>query len=85
MLEVTRDDNLEWIRGDLFVDPPHRRHGHGSALLHELETCARGLGHNTLMINVIAGANEIGSGPNRSFATSHGYRIAEENIRRDLT
>ncbi len=83
-LEVTRSDNLHWVRGDLFVDPAHRRQGHGSTLLHELERCARDLDRSTLLINVIEGAHEIGSGPNRPFATSHGYRIAEENVRRDL-
>src|ERR1700722_16892317 len=29
-LEVSRADNLDWIRGKLYVDPPHRREGHGS-------------------------------------------------------
>ena len=83
-LEVTRDDNLAFIEGNLFVDPTQRRLGHGSALLAELERCARELGRPTLLIFVIEGSREIGAGPNRSFAAHHGYRVGEENVRRDL-
>ncbi len=83
-LEVTRDDNLAFIEGNLFVDPTERRRGYGSALLAELERCARELGRPTLLIFVIEGSREIGTGPNRSFAARHGYRVGEENVRRDL-
>jgi GNAT superfamily N-acetyltransferase len=83
-LEVTRDDNLAFIEGSLFVDPSERRHGYGSALLGELETAARQLERPTLIIFVIEGSLEIGTGPNRGFATRHAYRVAEENVRRDL-
>jgi hypothetical protein len=83
-LEVTRDDNLHWIRGDLFVDPSHRHRGYGTAVLGELESRARELQRATLVINVIEGAHEIGSGPNRPFAIDRGYRVGEENVRRDL-
>jgi GNAT superfamily N-acetyltransferase len=83
-LDVTRDDNLAFIEGNVFVDPTERRHGHGSALLAELEHCARELSRPTLVIFVIEGSHEIGTGPNRAFAARHGYRVAEENVRRDL-
>jgi GNAT superfamily N-acetyltransferase len=83
-LEVTRDDNLAFIEGNLFVEPTERRRGYGSALLAELERCARELGRPTLLIFVIEGSREIGTGPNRSFASHHGYRVGEENVRRDL-
>jgi GNAT superfamily N-acetyltransferase len=83
-LEVTRDDNLAFIEGNLFVDPTERRHGYGSTLLSELERCARELRRPTLVVFVVEGSREIGTGPNRAFATRHGYRIAEENVRRDL-
>ena len=83
-LEVTRDDNLSFIEGNLFVDPAQRRRGYGSALLKELETAASELDRPTLVIFVIEGSREIGSGPNRAFAARHGYRVAEENVRRDL-
>ncbi len=53
-------------------------------LLAELEACARELQRPTLVIFVIEGSREIGTGPNRSFAARHGYRVAEENVRRDL-
>jgi GNAT superfamily N-acetyltransferase len=83
-LEVTRDDNLGFIEGNLWVDPTERRRGHGAALLTELENCARELGRPTLVIFVIEGSGEIGTGANRTFAAHHGYRVAEENVRRDL-
>jgi GNAT superfamily N-acetyltransferase len=83
-LEVTRDDNLAFIEGNLFVDPAERRRGYGSALLEELESAARALGRPTLLLFVIEGSREIGTGPNRAFALRHGYRVAEENVRRDL-
>src|SRR6202451_1917508 len=83
-LEVTRDDHLAFIEGNLFVDPAERRRGYGSALLRELESAARDLGRPTLVIFVIEGSREIGTGPKRAFALRHGYRVAEENVRRDL-
>jgi RimJ/RimL family protein N-acetyltransferase len=83
-LEVTRDDNLAFIEGSLFVDPTERRQGYGSATLAELEACARELRRPTLVVFVIEGSGEIGVGPNRSFAAHHDYRVAEENVRRDL-
>jgi len=48
-LEVTRKDNLSWIRGDLFVDPVERRKGHGTTLLGHLEETARQLGRSSLL------------------------------------
>ncbi len=83
-LELTRDDNLSFIEASLYVDPGERRRGHGSALLAKLEASAVALGRRTLVIYVIEGAHEIGTGPNRHFALHHDYRIAEENVRRDL-
>jgi GNAT superfamily N-acetyltransferase len=83
-LEVTRDDNLAFIEGSLFVDPQERRQGHGAALLALLEEEARQLGRPALILFVIEGAGEIGAGPNRNFAARRGYRVAEENVRRDL-
>ncbi len=84
-LEVTREDNLAFLEGSLFVDPTERRRGYGSATLAELEACARELERPTLVVFVIEGSGEIGTGPNRYFAPLHGYRVAEENVRRDLT
>ena len=83
-LEVTRDDNLAFIEGNLFVDPSERRRGYGSELLQRLEAAACELDRPTLVIFVIEGSREIGTGPNRTFALRHGYRVAEENVRRDL-
>ncbi len=84
-LEVTRKDNLSWIRGDLFVDPVERRKGHGTTLLGHLEETARQLGRSSLLFWVVEDAAERGRGPNRSFASRHGYDVIEENIERLLT
>jgi GNAT superfamily N-acetyltransferase len=83
-LEVTREDNLSFIEGNLFVDPSQRRRGYGSAALTELEACARELVRPMLVVFVMEGSREIGAGPNRAFATHHGYRVAEEHVRRDI-
>jgi GNAT superfamily N-acetyltransferase len=83
-LDVTRDDNLAFIEGNLYVDPTERRKGYGSALLAELERCARELDRPTLLIFVIEGSREMGTAPNRAFAARHGYRVGEQNVRRDL-
>jgi GNAT superfamily N-acetyltransferase len=84
-LEVSREDNLLWIRGDLFVDPPERRQGFGSTLLEHLETTARELGRSSLLFWVVEDASERGRGANRFFAPRHGYDVVEESVQRDLT
>jgi GNAT superfamily N-acetyltransferase len=84
-LEVTQVDNLHWIRGDLFVDPSERRKGYGSTLLTHLEAAARNHNRQSILFWVIEGGDEVGQGPNRAFASRHGYDVVEENIRRDLT
>jgi GNAT superfamily N-acetyltransferase len=83
-LEVSRVDNLEWIRGDLFVDPAHRRQGHGSAALAKLEDRAGALGRRTLIVNANEDEGDLGKGPSRRFAPRHGYHVIEENVIRDL-
>ncbi|MGC2486420.1 MAG: GNAT family N-acetyltransferase [Acidimicrobiales bacterium] len=83
-LEVTRVDNLEWIRGELFVDPLRRRQGHGSAALAHLEERARELGRRTLLFNVDEDELDRGAGPSRGFAPRYGYWVVEENVVREL-
>jgi GNAT superfamily N-acetyltransferase len=83
-LEVSRTDNLDWIRGDLFVDPARRREGHGSAALAHLEDRSREMGRRTLLFWVMEGIDERGSGANRAFAPQHGYSVIEENVEREL-
>jgi GNAT superfamily N-acetyltransferase len=84
-LEVSRVDNLEWIRGELIVDLDHRRQGHGSATLAHLEDRARDLARRTLLFNVDEDERDLGAGPSRHFAPRHGYRVIEENVVRELT
>jgi GNAT superfamily N-acetyltransferase len=83
-LEVSRDDNLNWIRGELFVDPTHRRQGHGSRALAHLEQRARELGRHALLFWVMEGVDERGSGANRRFAPTNGYSVVEEHVEREL-
>jgi len=84
-LEVTRTDNLEWIRANLFVDPRQRRQGHGSATLAHLEDRARALGRRTLIFNVREDERDLYAGPSRHFAPLHAYHVAEENVVRELS
>jgi GNAT superfamily N-acetyltransferase len=84
VLEVTRDDNLAWICGDLFVDPLKRRRGYGSIALKHLEATASHLGRSTLVSWVVEDGPETGRGPNRTFAPRHGYEVFEENIIREI-
>jgi len=83
-LEVSREDNLHWMRGDLFVDPPERRRGFGSDLLTHLERTARAMNRGALLFWVPEDATERGAGPSRGFAPRHGYDVVEENVQRDL-
>jgi GNAT superfamily N-acetyltransferase len=84
-LEVTREDNLSWIRGDLFVDPVERRKGYGSTLLGHLEKTARQLERSSMLFWVVEDASESGRGPNRDFAPRHGYDVVDESIERVLS
>jgi GNAT superfamily N-acetyltransferase len=83
-LEVSRSDNLDWIRGELWVDPISRRQGHGARALAHLEDRSRELGRRALLFWVMEGVHERGSAPNRSFAPKHGYAVVEENVEREL-
>jgi GNAT superfamily N-acetyltransferase len=83
-LEITRDDNLDWIRGELFVDPEQLRQGHGSAMLAHLEAAARDLDRQTILFWVIEDHHEMGRAANRPFAQRHGYQLLDEMIRRQI-
>lgn len=83
-LEVSRADNLDWIRGELFVDPTRRRAGHGTRVLAHLEARSRELERHALLFWVMGGVHERGSGANRAFAPVRGYAVVEENVEREL-
>jgi GNAT superfamily N-acetyltransferase len=83
-LELSPEDNVEWIRGELFVDPQRRRKSYGSTMLAHLEATAQSLGRSSLLFWVVEDTWEHGSGPNRSFAPLHSYKAIEENIVREL-
>jgi GNAT superfamily N-acetyltransferase len=84
-LEVTREENLAWIRADLFVDPRQLRQGYGSTMLAYLEASARELGRTSVLFWVVEDAPERGHGSSRGFAPRHGYEVVEENIIREMT
>ena len=71
-LEVTRDDNLHWVRAELHVDPTLRRRGFGSSALRHLERYAKDLDRSCLVVTAIEGSREVGRGSNRGFAPRHG-------------
>jgi GNAT superfamily N-acetyltransferase len=83
-LEVSRLDNLAWIRAELFVDPRCRRRGYGAAALTHLEARARELGRGSILFWVVESPEESGVGACRTFAPRHGYEVVEENIVRHL-
>jgi GNAT superfamily N-acetyltransferase len=83
-LEYSRADNLDWIGGDLFVEPRERRKGYGSALLARLEELARLDHRRSLLFWVTEPEHEHRRGTSRFFAPHHGYEVVEENIQRDL-
>jgi GNAT superfamily N-acetyltransferase len=80
VLEISSLDNLDWIRGELFVDPSHRHHGYGSLALRRLEKRARALRRQSLLFWVVEAPEEHGAGPNRRFCPRHGYEVIEENV-----
>ena len=83
-VEISRDDNLHSLHGDLFVEPTLTGRGFGSTLLTFVEEYGRSLGRTELLFFVIEGADEIGSAPNRFFAPLRGYELSDEMARRDL-
>ncbi len=83
-VEVTRDDNLHWLRGEIHVDPRERRRGYGTLFLAMVEDYARGLDRRHLVLGVMEGPDEVGRAPNRYFAPKMGYRIADEGVRREI-
>lgn len=83
-LEVSRVDNLRWMRGELFVDPSERRQGYGTQALKILESLARDFGRESLSFWVIEGASEVGASPSHAFSSATGYSLMEQNIRRDI-
>ena len=84
-LEISRDDNLHSLHGDLFVEPALTGRGFGSTLLAFVEQYGRTLGRIELLFFVIEGAEEMGAAPNRFFAPRRGYELTDEMARRDLS
>jgi RimJ/RimL family protein N-acetyltransferase len=78
--EITRLDNLTWARGELHVDPDHRRRGHGTAALASLEAYVAALGRRELVIMSEEGPAGRPLSASRAFASARGYELAEEMV-----
>jgi GNAT superfamily N-acetyltransferase len=76
LLNVPLDDNLTVAYADLMVPPGHRRRGHGTTLLHELERRARDAGRERLLTEVYVPPGGEEGNPDLAFAGSRGYAVA---------
>jgi GNAT superfamily N-acetyltransferase len=83
-LWLRRGPNAHIGRADLQVSPDQRRRGYGGAALVELENHARARGVTELMIMARERADNLRSGPSRTFAPTHGYELNDEDVRREL-
>ena len=85
-LELPMLDNTGYANLDVLTDPEHRRRGHGSAMLTELERCADAAGRTVLDGELQYPLHEAADGdwPGIAFARSHGYRFVQEEIQRTL-
>jgi GNAT superfamily N-acetyltransferase len=84
-VEEIRDPARRSTRAELLVDPSYRRLGYGKTALSDLEEFARSLGRRELIVNAEEGAHEVGTGPSRHFAPTHGYVIGDEGAQRLLS
>jgi GNAT superfamily N-acetyltransferase len=72
-------DNLELAQVLLWVDPQHRRRGHGTQALAQVEDHARTRGRRILRVQLRMGEGLEG---NRRFAERHGYTLDMTEIER---
>ena len=72
-LEMPQKDNLDLGYIDVVVPPEHRRRGHGSAVLRQLDEIARSAGRHTLFVEVRWDVGAEGSG-HTAFAEAMGFR-----------
>lgn len=74
-------DNLHLAFVDLGVLPEHRRRGHGTSIVHDLEQRVRDRGRTTVVVEGYAPPE--GSAPCEPFAAATGYDVAsEETVKR---
>jgi GNAT superfamily N-acetyltransferase len=77
-------DNVDKCWVALWVDPRHRRHGVGSALVHWAEQQAREAGRDLLLAEVFVPVGGRDAHADRDFAVHRGYAVATVEIVRSL-
>jgi GNAT superfamily N-acetyltransferase len=75
----------ERARLEIYVHPAVRRRGYGTEALRQCEAYIVSQGRTECLVTVREGSYEVATAPNRTFAPSHGYTLADEGRRRDLT
>ena len=75
----------ERARLEFFVHPAVRRRGHGTEALRQCEAYIVSQGRTQCLVTVREGSYEVATAPNRTFAPAHGYTLADDGRRRDLT
>jgi GNAT superfamily N-acetyltransferase len=70
-------DNRHLVWFEVTVHPAHRRHGHGTTLLHEAVRRAKGAGRTTLWAGCVE--EDLGA---RKFLENHGFTWATHDARR---
>ncbi|MCT1476654.1 GNAT family N-acetyltransferase [Microbacterium sp. p3-SID336] len=86
-LALPAKDNTHAAHVSVFVPPPHRRRGHGSAALVQLEQQARDAGRTVAKGRTSwpfpLGTDGLGT-PGREFARRHGYALALGDVQSRL-
>lgn len=82
---LPEEDNTDKIWFQLDVDPAHRRHGVGGALLEHLAARAHSEGRTELLVDADVPPGSAGDHPYERFATSAGYALSNTEINRHLS
>lgn len=77
-------DNLELAEVAVHTLPEHRRRGHGSAMLAQVEEAARRHGRSILVGESAWAYADGPDGAGAAFATGHGYALALEDVKRTV-
>lgn len=84
MAELPERDNVATAFVEVFVAPPLRRRGHGTALLERLELRAAEDGRDTVLMETLRPIADD-SAPGREFALARGYRPDTTLVQRELS
>jgi GNAT superfamily N-acetyltransferase len=84
LITMVLTDNLDKAGIRVWVAPPHRRRGYGSAMLQALLSRAAEEGRTTLLAHASYPVGADDSHPARAFASCHGFRLANSELHRIL-